>query len=40
VRGVTGKLGVELVWGGNWDRDQELGDSNFDDLPHFQLVRG
>jgi len=38
IMGVAGELGVELVWGGNWDRDQELGDNGFDDLPHFQLV--
>ena len=38
VMGVAGELGIELVWGGNWDRDQELSDNGFDDLPHFQLA--
>ena len=31
-------LGVELRWGGDWDRDTEVRDNRFDDLVHFELV--
>ena len=30
--------GVELRWGGDWDRDTEVRDNRFDDLVHFELV--
>ena len=32
-------LGVRLRWGGDWDRDFEVDDNRFDDLPHFELAR-
>lgn len=31
-------LGVELRWGGDWDRDWDLHDQRLIDLPHFELV--
>lgn len=32
------EMGIEMIWGGNWDRDGEiLTDQGFDDLPHFEL---
>lgn len=32
-------LGIELRWGGNWDRDGEpITDQDFQDLCHFELV--
>ena len=31
--------GVEIRWGGDWDRDAELGDQVFDDFFHIELVR-
>lgn len=30
-------LGIELRWGGDWDRDTEFDDQTFNDLPHFEL---
>lgn len=30
-------LGVPLRYGGDWDRDGQLKDNVFDDLPHFEL---
>ncbi len=30
-------LGIELRWGGDWDRDAEFDDQTFNDLPHFEL---
>ena len=31
-------MGVNLRWGGDWDRDTEVRDNSFDDLVHFELV--
>ena len=31
--------GVELKWGGDWNRNGDFKDQNFDDLPHFELVK-
>lgn len=31
-------LGIDLRWGGDWDRDRELRDQRFFDLAHFELV--
>ena len=28
-----------LRWGGDWDRDTELKDNRFNDMPHFELVK-
>lgn len=30
---------VVLVWGGDWDGDNDLDDNNFDDLGHFEVIR-
>jgi len=36
-----GKITHLLRWGGNWDSDMDFfSDSNFFDLPHFELVKG
>ncbi len=37
---ATAKLmGIEIRWGGNWDRDGEpVTDQDFQDLVHFELV--
>lgn len=29
--------GVQLRWGGDWDRDRDLFDQSFNDLGHFEL---
>lgn len=36
--GIASKLGYKIRWGGDWDMDNDFGDQNFDDLPHFELV--
>lgn len=38
VKGIASSLGIKLRWGGDWDRDTQVKDNNFDDLPHFELV--
>ena len=36
-----GTISHKLRWGGNWDSDMDLfQDSNFFDLPHFELTSG
>ena len=37
VMGVAFALAIKLRWGGDWDRDAEFDDQNFNDLPHFEL---
>lgn len=31
-------LGIKIRWGGDWDRDKDLGDQDFMDLQHFEIV--
>ncbi len=38
VWGIATSMGVPLRWGGDWDRDTQLNDNNFDDLLHFEVV--
>lgn len=33
-----GLISHRLRWGGDWDRDTQVKDNSFDDLPHFELV--
>jgi peptidoglycan L-alanyl-D-glutamate endopeptidase CwlK len=36
--GIAAKMGIKIRWGGDWDRDEELHDQTFFDLPHFELI--
>lgn len=38
VLGVANQIGVQLRWGGDWDRDWDILDNRFNDLPHFELL--
>ena len=38
VLGIANQMGVELRWGGDWNRNWEVDDNKFDDFPHFELV--
>ena len=31
-------LGVNILWGTDWDKDGNMLDHTFQDYPHFQLV--
>ena len=31
-------MGVDLRWGGDWNRDTEVRDNTFDDLVHFEIM--
>tara|TARA_B100001964_G_scaffold187128_1_gene208008 strand:- start:2772 stop:3173 length:402 start_codon:yes stop_codon:yes gene_type:complete len=39
VIGIARMQGVTLRWGGDWDRDWQVKDNNFDDLWHFELIK-
>lgn len=36
VVGTAKRMGVDLTWGGDWNRDTHLSDNRFDDFPHFE----
>jgi hypothetical protein len=38
VKGIAEGLEVKIRWGGDWDRDTEIDDQSFIDLPHFELI--
>lgn len=38
VQAVAAEMGINIRWGGDWDRDHDLADQSFDDLVHFELV--
>ena len=39
VLGIAKRFGIELRWGGDWNRNWEVQDNVFDDLTHFELVQ-
>jgi len=36
VQGLAKEMGIPLRWGGDWDRDFDLFDQDFNDLVHFE----
>lgn len=36
VKGIARVLDIKIRWGGDWDRDTEVDDQTFNDLPHFE----
>jgi peptidoglycan L-alanyl-D-glutamate endopeptidase CwlK len=39
VFACASELGMEIRWGGDWDRDGDIRDNKFNDLYHFELWR-
>ena len=37
VKGIAFSKGIKLRWGGDWNRNGNLDDDGFDDLPHFEI---
>ena len=37
VKGIAAKMGITIRWGGDWNDNTEVKDTNFKDLPHFEL---
>lgn len=40
IIGIGQTRGIKIRWGGDWDSDHTFNDQTFDDLVHFELVRG
>lgn len=38
IMAIGKRRNLLIRWGGDWDRDNDLTDNNFDDLPHFELT--
>ncbi|UZJ37345.1 M15 family metallopeptidase [Prosthecochloris sp. SCSIO W1103] len=38
VLATAKQLGINIRWGGDWDRDTQVRDNRFDDLVHYELV--
>jgi peptidoglycan L-alanyl-D-glutamate endopeptidase CwlK len=38
VLGIAKKLGIEIRFGGDWDRDGDIRDQNFYDLVHYERI--
>ncbi len=38
IKGVATSMDINIRWGGDWDRDNDLLDQTFNDLPHFEIV--
>lgn len=39
VKGIAAMLGIKIRWGGDWDSDNDTLDQNFNDFPHFELIK-
>jgi len=37
VKGAAARVGVDILWGGDWDDDTEVLDEQWRDLAHFEL---
>lgn len=37
VKGLAASMGLEIIWGGDWDGDNLTSDNRFNDLVHFEL---
>ena len=37
VKGVAANIGIPIRWCGDWNDNTEVKDTNFKDLPHFEL---
>ncbi len=37
VIGIATAMGIKLRHGGDWDRDRDINDQTFMDLPHFEI---
>ena len=37
VIGIATSMGINIRWGGDWNKDYKVQDNKFDDYPHFEL---
>ena len=39
VLGIASQMNISVRWGGDWDRDTQVKDNKFNDLPHFEIYK-
>ena len=39
VLGVAQSMEINIRWGGDWNKNFEVDDNQFDDFPHFELLK-
>jgi len=39
VLGIAQSMEINIRWGGDWNKNFEVDDNNFDDFPHFELIK-
>ena len=39
VLGISQSMEINIRWGGDWNKNFEVDDNNFDDFPHFELIK-
>ncbi len=39
VRGIAASMNIKIRCGADWDGDTQVKDQNFNDLPHFELIK-
>ena len=35
--GIAESMGIDLIWGNDWNGDFNTKDTNFKDYPHFEI---
>ena len=40
VLGIAQSMEINIRWGGDWNKNWEVDDNQFDDFPHFELMKG
>tara|TARA_R100000808_G_scaffold284_2_gene1695 strand:+ start:1298 stop:1696 length:399 start_codon:yes stop_codon:yes gene_type:complete len=40
VLGIAESMEIKVRWGGDWNKNFEVDDNQFDDFPHFELMKG
>ena len=39
VLGIAQSMEINIRWGGDWNKNFEVDDNNFDDFPHFEIIK-
>ena len=39
VLGIAQSMEINIRWGGDWNKNWEVDDNQFDDFPHFELLK-
>lgn len=39
VLGIAKSMEINIRWGGDWNMNFEVDDNQFDDFPHFELIK-